>query len=80
MVYLVYLCLICLAQGKACGCKIHKDRLTLALFVNTIGTCKSCGYLQISMPKMLGKVVANKSRVMVCKPNDIHPMYLRVGR
>ena len=37
LVYLIYLRSICLVQGKVCGCKIHKDRLTLALFVNT--TC-----------------------------------------
>ena len=51
-------------QGKVFGHKIQKDRLTLALVVNT-----TCTYLQISMPKMLWKVIANKLCVVIRKPN-----------
>ena len=61
------------AQGKHCGCKIQKVRLTLALVVNTTGTYKfeTYDYLQVFMPKMLWKVVANKLYVVVCKPNGM---------
>jgi hypothetical protein len=49
------------AQGKFCGRKIQKDRLTLILVVNNdthqqVGTCD---YLEISIPRMLWMVVAN---------------------
>ena len=53
-------------QGKVFGHKIQKDRLTLALVVNT-----TCTYLQISMPKMLWEVIANKLCVVIRKPNGM---------
>ena len=53
-----------------------------AKFIRTVSLCsfckhnmhlhiESCHYLLILMFKTLGKVVANKLCVMVCKPNDI---------
>ena len=62
-----------LVQQKVRGHNIQEDHLTLALIVNTTCTykLKAYDYIQISMPKMLWKVVANKSCVLVCKPNGM---------